>query len=285
MKRWLYFLLILAMPVCLTGCSQKNQKVPDRILEWQVEDYLKYNRINYNDTYTKYDMQTSHSYDKQTKTDTVRIKLSVYYPRYVALSSYEGTYKYNKDKEEWEFLRGNQWGDLQVESFTMSDAKDDWKLAMRQAGFRHVEDAEDPAEEDDENWYEYWRERITQSLQDEVPSASLEDFWLIGAEDDEEDGYSMRVTCMMFQNEQAASSVYKAYEEEFSDPDDYYISSTAKGKNYEYTELSVIGSMDSILIVCNEKSVFLINFFEAEWVPYDLLYEVGFVYDYHDEWS
>lgn len=272
MKRYFFFLVVLAMLTCLSGCSQENQNVPDRMLEWEVEDYLNYNSINSFDTYTSYDMQTSHSYDKQTKTDTVSIKLTVYYPKCVASSSYEGTYKYNKEKEDWEFLRGDRWSDMKVESFTMSDSQEDWIAALKKTGFANIEFATEAQTEEA-------KERVQKKLQEE-PSSSVTDLWLLGAMNDISDADSdILIYCMTLNDENSAESAYRAVKEDDIDSKGAYVSYSAKGENYEYVLVQDdVGEWT--LLVKNEKRVFYIYFCGIDWVPYDLLYEVGFIYDY-----
>lgn len=274
MKRQFFFLLVLAMLTCLSGCSQENQNVPDRMLEWEVEDYLNYNSINSFDTYTSYDMQTSHSYDKQTKTDTVSIKLTVYYPKCVASSSYEGTYKYNKEKEDWEFLRGDRWSDMKVESFTMSDSQEDWIAALKKTGFANIEFATEAQTEEA-------KERVQKKLQEEEPSSSVTDFWLLGAMDDISDADSdILIYCMTLNDEDSAESAYRAVKEDDIDSKGAYVSYSAKGENYEYVLVQDdVGEWT--LLVNNEKRLFYVYFCGIDWVPYDLLYEVGFIYDYN----
>ncbi len=272
MKRYFFFLVVLAMLTCLSGCSQENQNVPDRMLEWEVEDYLNYNSINSFDTYTSYDMQTSHSYDKQTKTDTVSIKLTVYYPKCVASSSYEGTYKYNKEKEDWEFLRGDRWSDMKVESFTMSDSQEDWIAALKKTGFANIEFATEAQTEEA-------KELVQKKLQEE-PSSSVTDLWLLGAMDDISDADSdILIYCMTLNDENSTESAYRAVKEDDIDSKGAYVSYSAKGENYEYVLVQDdVGEWT--LLVKNEKRVFYIYFCGIDWVPYDLLYEVGFIYDY-----
>ena len=273
MKRHFFFLVVLAMLTCLSGCSQENQNVPDRMLEWEVEDYLNYNSINSVDTYTSYDMQTSHSYDKQTKTDTVSIKLTVYYPKCVASSSYEGTYKYNKEKEEWEFLRGDRWSDMQIESFTMSASQEEWIAALKKTGFANIDFATEAEIEET-------KERFQKKLQEEVPSGSVTDLWLLGARDDISDPDSdIVICCMTLNDENSVESAYWAIKNEDIDSNGYDVSYSAKGENYEYMLVQDdVGEWT--LLVKNEKRVFYIYFCGIDWVPYDLLYEVGFIYDY-----
>ena len=140
MKRILAVLLVLglALPLCACGTPKT---VPEQQINWEIEDYLK-EKSGILGECTEYHADVVHSTDKETKTDTVTIELTVIYPNCTAAASYEQTYQYEKANEVWKIIRGPGWSGLRGQQFETSTDPEWWMAAFRDEGIDDLEFSE-----------------------------------------------------------------------------------------------------------------------------------------------
>lgn len=90
MKKILALVLCLTALVMLPGFSFSAEKqVPDKTLEWAVEDYLESLELGEPENT---EVEIEHDLDEATHTDTVTIHVSAEYPGLTAASSCVTTY-------------------------------------------------------------------------------------------------------------------------------------------------------------------------------------------------
>lgn len=117
---------------CLSGCG-KAKTVPDKTIEWVVEDFLNWNSDR-GGLYTDYSYTVSHDPDKNTNTDTIIVNLTVWYPHQMCRSEYRGTYQYNRASDNWGLSRDGYWDELMVWSFDISDSEQEWLNSLEYQG-------------------------------------------------------------------------------------------------------------------------------------------------------
>lgn len=133
MKRIFALIASLIAFTCFTGFSMQRT-VPDKTLEWVVEDYLDWNRY-LGGVYTDYNYVITHDPDKATNTDTVQIHLSITYPHVTAASVYSATYQYDKSSDLWDVLRGGHWGSTDILTYDLTSSSRIWMDCIRAEGW------------------------------------------------------------------------------------------------------------------------------------------------------
>ena len=162
----------------ITGCGPQKT-VPDKTLEWEVEEYLKANKY-LGGAYTNYDYSVVHSPDKSTNTDTVQINLSVTYPHIVTSSIFNATYQYNRSSDLWSVLRGGNWDAPNVLSYDITESARIWQQSFESAGWTVMLEGEGA---------DYIRQQIdyykdASGISFDYPTQlvdNLEDFWYLSA--------------------------------------------------------------------------------------------------------
>lgn len=136
--RFVMIVLILSSAVILTACGSPKM-VPDKTIEWAVEDYIKehFSWLGLSPTYT---YTVSHLPDSSTKSDTVHLDLSLTDPHFVGNTSYDATYIYDKSSGLWSVSRGGEWAPVTIDRYTnVSISKETVSQALSKNGFTLLE--------------------------------------------------------------------------------------------------------------------------------------------------
>ena len=132
MKKILALVLCLTALVMLPGFSFSAEKqVPDKSLEWAVEDYLEGLELGEPENT---EVEIEHDLDEPTHTDTVTIHVSAEYPGLTATSSCVTTYEYNKATDLWSVIRGGKWEPLRVTEYRLSIDTEECMEALERLG-------------------------------------------------------------------------------------------------------------------------------------------------------
>lgn len=271
MKRPIFLTIILCLFLLfLTGCGAP-QAVPDKTIEWLIDDYLK-EYSYYGGEYTDYDADVKHDPDRETKTDTVTIDMTITYPHLVAETSYEATYRYDKSKETWDVIRGGEWAPIHVKNYDMTDSLKLWLEAAQGEGFEVTTQGELGAD-----MARSWLETAIGEA-----SSSVEIPWCI---QNYADAYGCDVTIMdlKLNSTEESQSIFKKLENHFAKVDLYnvYKFETDQGDNYEYSYFRNTNSDPHIMIIQYEASVFLfyVNSSDSQtrYKMDQVLSQVGFV--------
>ena len=115
MKKSLLCLALLMFVLLLTACGAPKE-VPEQMIVWTVEDYLK--ECGYG-TVTDHSYEVTHSPEESTKTDTVHIALEATCERASLSTSYDATYQYNKASDLWTVIRGGEWQSASIASYRL----------------------------------------------------------------------------------------------------------------------------------------------------------------------
>ena len=115
MKKSLICLALLMFALLLTACGTPKE-VPEQMIVWTVEDYLKESGYG---TVTEHSYEVTHSPDESTKTDTVHIALEATCERASLSTSYDATYQYNKASDLWTVIRGGEWQSASIASYRL----------------------------------------------------------------------------------------------------------------------------------------------------------------------
>lgn len=119
--------------LCMTGCGAAKT-VPDKTIEWEIEDYLK-SAPTMGGAYTDYSSEVKHDPDHDTKTDTVSVELTITYPHCIAGVTYEATYQYDKASDLWTVIRGGKWETFHVNRYDIAASCKLWLNEMNRVGF------------------------------------------------------------------------------------------------------------------------------------------------------
>ena len=125
-------IVFMLVAVLLSGCVklETTRTVPEKMLEWAIEDYFKAHLEQDGDTPT-YEYEIQHDPDKETKTDAVSIKLTVTYATsfissYTSVTNYNAVYHYDQQADDWSLIRGGQWSREEVKSYSLPQSAAMW---------------------------------------------------------------------------------------------------------------------------------------------------------------
>ena len=228
--------LALILLICsMGGCSGK-MAVPDRILEWAVEDYLQSSRY-LDRNYTECKTNTSHSFDSETKTDTVKIELILEYPRYVSGAVYNAVYQYDKSEDQWNCIRGGVWEQGHSISVRISDSMNEWTAELKKNGLTGIS----------ENNVGEFIGRFFGKRRDELKDDITEGWCLCvdGRDDD-----AIFVACIKYTDEETASLQYDRMKNR------YDITNEDSGLNYRFLREEYPDTLE--YLVCNGRAVFVV---------------------------
>ena len=114
MKKAFAVVLCLIALVMLTGYSSAGKQVPEKTLEWAVEDYLE--SLGLGEPNSR-NAEIDHDTDAATHTDTVTIQLSADYTYYSIGSTCVTTYEYNKASDLWTVIRDGKWEPVHITQY------------------------------------------------------------------------------------------------------------------------------------------------------------------------
>lgn len=256
----LLFATVLFM-LFIAGCgSQKT--VPDKMLEWEVEEYLKSNKY-LGGAYTNYDYSVVHSPDKSTNTDTVQINLSITYPHNVTSSIFSATYQYDRSSDLWSVLRGGNWDAPNVLSYDITESARIWQQSFESAGWTVTLEGEGA---------DYIRQQIdyrkdASGVSFDYPTQlvdKLEDFWYLSAfKQYYEAGGSQsfaEIAFFKFPQVEDAETLFSFYNSNW-DTSNYTIEKTGSGEDYSLIVYAdyYFGAGEKMVLVRIDNTLFSIG--------------------------
>ena len=109
MKRAISALITTFMILTVCSCGGASKVLPESFVEFEVEDYIAAEGIEENYTY-----ETKHSYDTDSKLDTVEITITIPHKYADEIITGKCFYYYDKASDIWERARTTQWGESQT---------------------------------------------------------------------------------------------------------------------------------------------------------------------------
>jgi hypothetical protein len=297
MKRFVPFLALL-LCVCLIGCGgvtvvgkKASSEVPEKMIQWEIDDYLE-EFSDFGGAYTDYTVSITHDPDKETKTDTVSIDLTITYPSSIANNQWQITYQYDKSKETWDVLRTSGWEPPRVKQYFIKETFQEWSDAYYKTdfGFEHGDD------------------EIVEEIGDIMeiiidPDGQIRDAWKINVSGSKDKRYSinLNVTVEIIKDEGNATPLdFNNIEEKiareneiirtyhFNELSELSLLDAAQGESYEYVRyMSKNGELYGVYIRNNTMYISVSGYIggSSDWktVPCidEFLARVGFVTNAH----
>lgn len=269
MKNNILTLFISAVALLFLSACGSTKTVPDKTIQWVIDDYLKTNEY-YGGVYTDYQTEITHDPDSETKTDTVKIKLSITYPHLTASTKYEATYQYDKSSDLWNLIRGGDWESLYVEKYDMTSSFKLWSEAIQSAGF----EVEDKAE---------GREIVSNLVEDsfsEELSTSVKDGWYIEAWSNSA-WSSVEILCITMNGKSEADSIYEVIRGQFKNELELLEYDGISGGNYTYSRYTDYDRAAYSVLIRIDSTVYAVFAEDTDiYMEYDInlfLQQVGFV--------
>ena len=257
MKKSLFVILICLF--CLTACSS-SKKVPDTILEWSINDFIRGQLGEYYaEPVSKQDTKVIHSYDPETKTDAVTMRLTLTFPKHVAVFLYEATYQYHKSDDQWDVIRGGQWTLDHVESFQMSSRMEEWVKALEERGQTNVLGFN--------QWYDHTRLDYIDLEEWGISIEPVTDCW------DVQTGF-INVLFVELKEEKAAAAAYNRLCNNCAEAEEWEEISWSEGSNYVFSKYYHRAWGADLYVVKTGNKVFEIRVYDREEL-HGLLYQMG----------
>lgn len=268
MKKIFLFALCALMFLFCAGFGLVKT-VPEKTLEWVVDDYLDWNQY-IGGKYTDYQYKITHDPDKSTNTDTVTIDLTITYPHVTASSNYEMTYQYDKSRDLWEELRGPGWDVLHIDTYDITSSSRLWMQAFESEGWEFELKAEGSS----------FAESLIANVNDGLKTA-CQTGWCIDAfyPIESDLGPQVRVYSIEFDDESTAQELLITLRD--VNFNHIPVLGEAMGDNYFFSLLSKYGYRESsCLLIRQDKTVFCISSDAPagyDYAIYSVLQQVGFV--------